>query len=167
MKKSKPIKTRDTESEDVQVDLNQGPGVNGSETVADPVYFEESREYLRCNFTDAEIIDLSKKLARQISEHTAAERELKEISTQLKANVTAKETAVSFTAGLVQNGYEYRTVECQRFFDCPENGKKALIRMDTGETVSTDRMTGDDLQGQLFRKSKQEQERQDETKPPF
>ena len=128
------------------------------ELETDPIYFEETREYLRCDFTDAEIIDLSKKLARQISEHSAAERELKEVSTQLKANVTAKETAVAFTAGLVQNGYEYRTIECRRYFDHPEKGKKSLVRMDTGDVVSTDRMSGDDLQGQLFRKQKQEQE---------
>lgn len=124
----------------------------------DQIYFEECREYLRCDFTDAEIIDLSKKLARQISEHSAAERELKEVTSQLKANVTAKETAMAQTASLVQNGYEYRTVDCQRFFDHPEKGKKSLIRMDTGDTVSIDRMSGDDLQGQLFRK--QERERQ-------
>lgn len=123
------------------------------------VFIKKVTEYLRYQFTDAELLDLSKQLARKLAEQERAERELKEVSTQLKAAVTAKENEVSTLSHLVQNGYEYRNIECEVRFDHPEKGKKTMLRMDTGEIVSESKMTGEDLQGQLFWQQEQEAQR--------
>lgn len=130
-----------------------------TEVEQEPVFIKKSTEYLRYSFTDQELLDLSKQLARKLAEQERAQGELKEVTTQLKAVVTAKENEVSTLSHLVQNGYEYRNIECEVRFDHPDKGKKTMLRMDTGEIVSETKMTGEDLQGQLFWQQEQEAQR--------
>lgn len=144
------------EEQVTQTDEAPGPVQTVEELPVEEQFVEKKTEYLRYTFSDPELLDLSKQLARKLAEEERAERELKEVTTQLKSVVTLKEGEVHSLSGLVQNGYEYRMIDCEIFFDMPERGKKTMIRIDTREIVSEQKMSGDDLQGQLFRKQEVE-----------
>lgn len=91
--------------------------------------------YLRYDFTASEVHDLSVKLANRTQEMAAKEAEKKSITSQITSDITGIKADISSLSNKVANGYEMRKVECEIKYHLPEQGKKTIIRKDTGEKV--------------------------------
>ena len=98
---------------------------------------ENTTQYLEYRFTPEEKAELAQNMARAVGVKTDAELRLKEISSQIKAEIAAQDTIVNDRAGKLSRGYEYRNVECTITWDF-EAGTYRVIRNDTG-TVIEDR----------------------------
>ena len=103
-------------------------------------------EYLRCEFTDTEIAEAAKELARANSRKASIEQQKKDVDAQLKSEIVAQETIIGRLAAQINTGSEYRNIECRLELDTPEPGKKRVIRLDTGEEVSVKPMNDSDRQ---------------------
>ena len=67
----------------------------------------------------------------------------------LKKNLTPLQEKAIEVSKKMKLGYEERQVSCRIEYNRPHNGKKTIIREDTGETVSIENMTGEELQEEL------------------
>lgn len=108
----------------------------------------ESRQ-LPVKLTKEEILEKASELARATQEHERAINVKKVTSAQLKNDVDDKANNVKMVAEIVASGHEVRPVQCEWRFAQPKNGKKQLVRLDTGDVVETRDMVGDDYQGEL------------------
>ena len=103
-------------------------------------------EYLRCDFTDAEIAETAKQLARANYKRTSLEQQKKEVDSALKGEIEAENSVIQRLSNCINTGHEYRNIECRIELDTPEPGKKRVVRLDTGEEVSVRLMTDADRQ---------------------
>jgi hypothetical protein len=115
-------------------------------------------EYLKYEFSESEINDAAKDLARAAQTKAALEQRKKEIDAQMKADIEAQNSIVGRLAQLINVGHEYRDVECRIELDTPEPGRKRIIRLDTGEEVKVVAMTDTDKQLSLDLHAKAETE---------
>lgn len=106
-------------------------------------------ESLKYTFNAEELATIARSLALANQEAEAIEDEKKEAVANFKARIEAQETAISRYARLYANGYEYRNVECEDLLNNPGNGRKTIVRKDTGEVVRTIEMTPDERQEKL------------------
>ncbi len=113
-------------------------------------------EYLKCDFTDTEIADAAKELARANARKSSIEQQKKDVDAQLKSEIVAQETIIGRLSAQINTGSEYRNVECRIELDTPEAGQKRVVRLDTGEEVSVKRMTDEDRQTVLDLQTKAE-----------
>ncbi len=107
------------------------------------------QEYVKVVFTDAEVADFARGLAQANRKRSSIEQQKKEVDTQLKAEIEAENTNIKRLSDHISNGHEYRNVECRVDLDVPEDGKKSIIRLDTGEVVKVLPMTDMDRQMRL------------------
>jgi len=103
-------------------------------------------EHLKYQFSDSEIAEMAKESARASKMQQSIELRQKEIVSQLKADIALQQGIVVRLSGLIDNGFEYRMIECRVELDSPEPGKKRIIRNDTGEEVAVKAMTDTDRQ---------------------
>ena len=75
------------------------------------------------------------------------EEEKKSSASAYKSQIDATKALITKLANNVNNGYEYRNVECQIIYDDPVIGKKTYLRLDTNEIVKVEDMTKDEMQG--------------------
>jgi hypothetical protein len=115
--------------------------------MAPPVH--KTHEYVRYDFSEAEMLRMGRDLARATERIASLEAEKNDIVTAIKARITA---ATSEAAGLslaLNKGYEMRNVDCTVSFHVPGNGKKTTARVDTGEVIRVEAMDADEMQEQL------------------
>jgi len=112
-----------------------------------PVY--KTREYLRYDFTDAEMLEMGKGLARANERVGALEYEKEDVVSAIKARITRAESEGAALANGLNKGYEMRDIECIIAFHVPENGKKTITRTDSGEIVRVETMDAHEMQEQL------------------
>jgi hypothetical protein len=98
--------------------------------------------------TTEEYVDKGKEMGRTQNEMKSLQDRLKEVSADFKAKISQKEATLNSLSITISNGYEYREVDCFYVFR-PKDGKKDVIRTDTGEIISTESMTKTDFQEQL------------------
>jgi hypothetical protein len=115
-------------------------------------------EYLKYEFSDAEITDAAKELARAAQQRASLEQRKKEVDSQLKADIEAQNSIVGRLSSYINTGYEYRDIECRIELDTPEAGKKRVVRVDNGEEVKVVPMTDADKQTCLDLQEKAEAE---------
>lgn len=101
-----------------------------------PVHKE--RKYLRYDFSDAEMLQMGKELAR-VNERIGALEKEKEESEGEGAHLSL----------CLNKGYEMRDIECIVAFHSPRNGRKTITRTDTMEVVSEEPMDAHEMQEQL------------------
>ena len=111
---------------------------------------ERTRESVKHQFSDAETLEMSRQLARSHQELSEIEEQKENVVADFKAQITAKEGSIADLSRRINNGYEYRTVDCELRFHQPEKGMKTLVRMDSGETVKSSKMDSWELQDVLF-----------------
>jgi hypothetical protein len=121
----------------------------------------ESRN-LKVPLTEAEVLQHGRELGKLSSQLAQVEAEEKDVRAQYKAKKESISSRMQYEAKLVNNGYEFRDVECEVRFNEPVSGEKSIIRLDTGDVVSIERMTPREMQPPLFDSDEEEAE-SDET----
>lgn len=90
---------------------------------------------LKYEFTEAETKINAKELARQNHAFVEAELKRKQITSDLKADEQRITSEIAKLSRWVNDGYDFRQVECKVCFNDPKTGIKSLYRLDTGELV--------------------------------
>jgi len=116
------------------------------------------KEYLKCLLTEKEKTELSAKIAKAISDRTSAEAKLKEVSASIKAQIAQLDAEISEKALQINNGYEYRNVECRMDKDY-RLGSVTITRLDTGEVIRERPMTAEERQMELLGEKKEKRVR--------
>lgn len=107
---------------------------------------QKHEELLRCMLTDEEKLAISQRLSKACSDKEELELRKKEVSASLKASIEEQSSMIARDSRILQNGYEYRNVECMVTFNMPESGRKSYYRRDTGAFVRSAEMTDADRQ---------------------
>lgn len=104
------------------------------------------REFLKHEFTQDEILEKGKELARLSSEHISIDNERKAVASSFKAQLDGKSAEIEMIGNHINNGYEHRYVECVFVMNDPNTGFKCIYRKDTGETVRSMPMSQEEMQ---------------------
>jgi len=108
-----------------------------------------THELLKYQFTHDELHQKGVDLARMNSEMLALDNEKKSVVADFKAKIEGKTAEVELTSNHINNGYEYRRIECEIRFNDPSTGWKTVVRKDNGEVVRKEQMTEEELQYEL------------------
>lgn len=103
-------------------------------------------QYLKCQFSDAEITDIAKKLADANRLRARVEQQKKQVDSSLKSAIEDQNSIISRLSDHIATGYEYRDVEVEEVMDRPVIGMKTIMRIDTFAVVSEQIMTDEDKQ---------------------
>ena len=109
------------------------------------------REHLKCVLTETEIKTAGAQLARSYSEITDLEDQKKSSASDFKARIDSASAQASIVARKIQNGYEFRDIDCEEVWNWDEKTVD-VVRLDNGETVRSRTMTVGELQRGLFEK---------------
>lgn len=107
---------------------------------------KKSTRYLKYQFTETELRDKATQLARECRQNEEMEDEKKSVVSDFKAKIDGLQAKISLLSGHINNGYEYRNIECEVSLNTPVTGKKTITRTDTGERVGIEDMDHDELQ---------------------
>lgn len=100
---------------------------------------------LKHEFSAAEIHDLSLTLATKTKERQALEEEKKAVGSSYKARLDELNAACNKISNQVTDGFEMRETECRIEYNKPSQGRKTLIRIDTGKVALIEPMSNDDF----------------------
>jgi hypothetical protein len=103
-------------------------------------------EWLKYNFTEKELREFAKELARETALLAEAEEQKKAIVASFSEKVATAKTKLSILSRYINNGYDYRNVDCSVLMDSPKDGMKTVYRDDTGEEVKIAPMTPEEKQ---------------------
>lgn len=123
-----------------------------------PVKTKQTRNNLRCEFTDVELLAQGKTLAELSRQAGQLEEEKKRITDDYKARLSGVEADISIFANNIRTGYEFRNVDCTVRLHDPVSGKKRTVRNDTGDDVFIQDMNPDEMQEMLDFEKAQESE---------
>lgn len=129
--------------------LEMGNSEDSEEVFRGGILPAQYTEYLKCDFSDAEIADRAKELATANRRRTSIEQQKKEIDSDLKSQIEAENSKIQRLSEQIGMGYEYRNVECSVEIDTPSIDRKRIVRLDTGEEVKVVSMTAEDKQASL------------------
>lgn len=101
---------------------------------------------LKCILTPEELKTAGSVMAAAVTEKNQAEDDLKSVSSQFKAKIATAEAMISLNASRIQNGYEFRSVDC---IIREEGAEIVTIREDTFEVVERRTMTPSERQGKI------------------
>ena len=106
-------------------------------------------EILKYTFSDPELKGFSKELARENTTVAEAEEQKKAVMAQFAETITSSKSRISILSRYINNGYDYRNIECSVAMNSPNTGFKTIVRDDTGEEVKTVPMTESEMQEEL------------------
>jgi hypothetical protein len=89
--------------------------------------------HLRHDFTEDELKEFSRTMAREAQDLAAAEDQKKVAVAQFAEEIARHRSIVGQMARNINNGYEMRLVPCAVLLDTPVRGTASLCRKDTGE----------------------------------
>lgn len=92
---------------------------------------------------------MSKKLAYTCKARTEMEEAKKAMASDFKAKIDELAAQISLLSNHINNGWEFRPVDCVVTMNMPKDGMKTLFRIDTQQFVSEEKMSADELQGKL------------------
>jgi hypothetical protein len=110
--------------------------------------YKKLTKNLKCILSEDETRKYGMELARANANKDEAEERKKEVDAQLKAEIESHSTRALNLARKINNGYEYRDVECLMQFDYPKNSVR-IERQDTYEIIETRSMTDEERQTSL------------------
>lgn len=113
------------------------------------------KEYLRYEFTEEELKQKSKDLARSVQLQTAAQEEQKAAQAQFKDRIEREVANIGRLSRDINGGWEMRNIDCIVQFHTPTVATKRIIRQDTGEVVRECAMEKHELQENLFEMSEE------------
>lgn len=108
-----------------------------------------TNETLVCELTDTERREHGIALATTLGDMESLEAEKKSTADHYKDRLAGMQARADDLSRKVRDGKEWRDVECIVEFGQPDREHKQIIRLDTGETVRTLRMTAEELQFKL------------------
>ena len=94
------------------------------------------REWLRVELTAEEKMSAAKKIATSVLKSKSLEEQLDGIKNKFKADLKSEELKIQKNSELVEDGYEYRTVDSRWEIDWGK-GTKKQVRLDTNEEIKT------------------------------
>lgn len=103
----------------------------------------------KCILTDEETLKYSREMSSAKSKQSRFENELKSFTTMKKAEIQEQETKVLIMSEKINNGYEFREVECDIVYDFYSKIKR-WVRKDTGEIEKEDIISERELQEELL-----------------
>jgi hypothetical protein len=113
---------------------------------------KKETHHLRCEFSEEELKDFSKVLARETQSLATAEEEKKVATAQFAERIARHKASTSQMSRNINNGYEMRMVQCEVLLDKPIRGTARIVRLDTGEVVKERVMTPEEMQMELIEK---------------
>lgn len=124
---------------------------------------QKTKEHLKCELSESEVKQMGSDLAQKVSEIKNLENQKKAATAQFKSQIDKLAAEVSLIANMIQNGYEFRVVDCEII----RNFKDKIVqwkRMDTGEIFKDRSMTQDELQADLFEEDEEKKEKKEKGK---
>lgn len=111
------------------------------------IHIKPERRTLPVALTTEEKVQYGRNLANLHHEYVSVEISKKVAADEYKTRLEHLDARITSLARIVRNGEEHREVECHwRYLF--EGGVKELVRMDTGEIVTTEKI--DDKERQLL-----------------
>jgi len=114
------------------------------------VILKKHNEQLKHIFSQEEILQMSQTLAYENKLHRELEDAKKSAMSDFKWKIDSCAEEISQFPTKINNGFDYREIECETLMDNPTIGKKTIVRLDTKEVVRTERMTQEEMQGDMF-----------------
>lgn len=109
----------------------------------------ETTRFLRVNYTDAERLEIGKKLGDELAELRSVNSDFDAIKSSFKSKISACESKIEDLSQKVSTGYRVEEVKCHWLLGISPATLKFLIRDDTSDTVETVEMTAADKQATL------------------
>lgn len=91
--------------------------------------------HLKCDFTESELKEFSRTMAREAQDLATAEDQKKVAVAQFAESIARHKSVIGQMARNINNGYEMRLVPCVVVLDKPVRGKATIVRKDTGDLV--------------------------------
>jgi hypothetical protein len=107
------------------------------------------KEYLKVEFTHDEIHEMGSQLAQTTKTINELENDKKAVNADFKAKIEGQSAVSQSLSTKIQNGFEYRHVECEVRYNDPTTGMKTTVRKDSGEVLRKESMTTDEMQLEL------------------
>lgn len=108
-----------------------------------------TQEYCKVVFTRDQRAELALELARANQSMSELEAQRKQVAAAIKAQIEEQSATVQRLARFVNDGYEFKNVNCTVLLDYPQKGQKTIQRDDTFEVVRVIAMTDADRQQAL------------------
>ena len=99
--------------------------------------FKKDSDFLRVILTEKEMLAAAKESSMALLKINRLESDLKSINKKFKADIEVGKLTMQNNAKLVEDGYEYRTVECRWAMNWGK-GVKSMMRMDTMKIIKKD-----------------------------
>lgn len=103
---------------------------------------------LKYFFNEEDQLLLGRELAKEGGLLIDSKERKKDVDDQLKSEITGHEMKVQSICRKVNNGYEYRDIDCEEKHNFAQ-GVVTITRLDTGEMVKERAMTEDERQKDL------------------
>ena len=110
---------------------------------------ETIKLFLKCEFSQDEILRKGIELARLNLDKTRIDNEKKAVVSEYKAKLDGKDAEIAVIGNQISNGFEHRNVECQIDWHSPTTGKKTTTRLDTNEVIRIESMTAEEMQMEI------------------
>lgn len=109
----------------------------------------KTERFLRCHFTDAELLTISKGMSQAVATRTQTENDKKRMAKEFDARIATYDAEIDLASEKVRSGYECRNVACSITYNQPKDGLKEIRRLDTGELVEVLQMQASEMQEEL------------------
>lgn len=114
-----------------------------TQTVKKPNPIRKENYNFQYNFSQEELHEKSKELARACNERVKLEEQKKSVTSDFKAKIDSKSAEVNILSGHISNGYEWLTKTCDVEYDFDAGKKKYYY---DGLMVGVERMSPNDYQ---------------------
>lgn len=104
---------------------------------------------LRVVYTDAERLELGKKLADEHADLRSVNSDFDRVKADFKSKITTHEAKIEDLSNKVSTGYRIEDVKARWSLDEPKAGYKTLRRLDTKDVIETAEMTAADKQAEI------------------
>ncbi len=98
---------------------------------------EKERQWLRCKLTEKELLTAARGSSAALIKRGQLEDQLRGIKEKFKSDIETANHTMKKNSQLVEDGYEYRTVDTIWTKNW-EKGTKSCVRQDTGEVIGKD-----------------------------
>lgn len=107
------------------------------------------KRLVKCILTKAELEEKARQLAHECQRRGDTEDQKKQVVSEFKAKLDAITATINQLSGHINNGFEYRDVDCEVRMHTPQVNTKTIVRMDTGECVEAQDMTPEEMQEKI------------------